>query len=485
VPGEEKSKNAGEGTEKMAELLFNYDNALFSKVGKDGIAVGDIDAKAGKAALAAFRPRVEDGTIGFPLMPDATKAAAEIMAYADTLRGEVDHILLVGIGGSALGAYALDIALRGPHPIQTPWGGAKKAAPQMVVLDNVDPGVVAAALENLDPKRTAIVVIAKSGGTAETLSTFLIAYEWLQHGTPKGMPGKHSGLSKSKARQRVIAVTDEHKGDLLAAAKQEKWKTFFVPGNVGGRFSVFSPVGLVPAALAGFDIVKLLKGAKKANKACWSEDLTVNKALASALIHYALDVKKGKKTEVVFSYSSYLWGSAFWYRQLWAESLGKRVDRQGKVIECGQTPVAALGVTDQHSQVQLYIEGPRDKMFTFWSVAKPRVDLKIPKEFSHLDAFGFLGGKKLNQLFEAERIATQAALAEYGRPSISWVLPSLDEFAIGEFFQTMEFQTAFAGELYGIDAFDQPGVELGKKLTYGLLGRKGFEEYAARFPKSK
>lgn len=463
----------------MAELQFTYENALASRVGNDGIAAADINAKTAKAALEAFRGRVESGEIGFPLLPEDAKTAAAITEFANDLRGEIDDVLLVGIGGSALGAYALDAGIRGPHPFQSVDG--RPAKPRLVVLDNVDPGVVAAALESLNPKRTAVCVIAKSGGTAETLSTFLIVYDWLLNGSPNGLARKGAGFgAAAKARSRVIAVTDANKGDLLAMAKQEQWPLFHVPANVGGRFSVFCPVGLVPAALAGIDLRKLLRGARTANERCWSKDLNDNLAMQSALVHHALDVKKGKKTEVVFSYSSYLWGTAFWYRQLWAESLGKRVNRAGEVVEVGQTPVAALGVTDQHSQVQLYMEGPRDKMITFWDVKKPRVDLRIPKEFAQFDSCKFLGGKKLNDLFRAERIATEAALTEAGRPNCRWTLPQVDEATLGEFFQTLEFQTAFAGELYGINAFDQPGVELGKKLTYGLLGRKGYEEYAAR-----
>lgn len=468
----------------MAELQFTYENALAARVGKDGIASTDINLKAAEAAQEAFRGRVESGTIGFPLLPDDTKTAAAITEFADDLRGQVDDILLVGIGGSALGAYALDVAIRGPHPVQTL--GGKPAKPRLVVLDNVDPGVLASALESLNPKRTAVCVIAKSGGTAETLSTFLIVHDWLLHGSPKGLARKGAGFgSAAKARSRVVAITDANKGDLLAMAKQEQWPLFHVPSNVGGRFSVFCPVGLVPAALIGIDLKKLLHGARTANERSWSKDLSRNHAMTSALLHHALDTKRGKKTEIVFAYSSYLWGAAFWYRQLWAESLGKRVNRAGEVIEAGQTPVAALGVTDQHSQVQLYMEGPRDKMITFWDVAKPRVDLRIPKEFGKFDSCKFLGGKKLNDLFRAERIATEAALTEYGRPNCRWTLPQVDETSLGEFFQVLEFQTAFAGELYGVDAFDQPGVELGKKLTYGLLGRKGYEEYAAKVKGNK
>jgi glucose-6-phosphate isomerase len=297
------------------------------------------------------------------------------------------------------------------------------------------------------------------------MSTFMIVREWLI-----GAVGK-------RARGQMVAITDAKKGDLLAIAKDEQYPLFFIPENVGGRFSVLSPVGLVPAALIGLDIQRLLRGAREANALCWSEQLDANPALASAVVHHALDTRRRKSIEVVFAYSSYLWGTAFWYRQLWAESLGKRVDRQGRVVEAGQTPVAALGVTDQHSQLQLYAEGPRDKMISFWFVEKPRVDLRIPKEFAKYDSCRYLGGKALGALFAAEGAATEAALTQAGRPNCRWTLPQVDEYTVGAFLETLEFQTAFAGELYGVNAFDQPGVELGKKMTYGLMGRKGFEEF--------
>ncbi|MGE0406018.1 MAG: hypothetical protein AB7O65_06955, partial [Candidatus Korobacteraceae bacterium] len=202
-----------------------------------------------------------------------------------------------------------------------------------------------------------------------------------------------------------------------------------------------------------------------------------------AMVHYLLDQKRGKSIEVVFAYSSYLWGMAFWYRQLWAESIGKRYNRSGHEVFAGQTPVAALGATDQHSQLQLYMEGPRDKMVTFWAVDKPATDVRIPKDLSSYDSCGYLGGKSLWALLDAERRATEAALTEAARPNCRWTLPKVDEYNLGALLQMLEFQTAFAGELYGVDAFDQPGVELGKKLTYGLMGRKGFTEFAKKVRK--
>jgi glucose-6-phosphate isomerase len=455
-------------------IHFDYKNAMESAAGPEGLRAAELDRKTAREALEAFRVRAETGEIGFPALAEDRQAAAAIEEFAAGLRPQIADVLLVGIGGSALGAYAVDVALHGPYPLQS--GGARPlpgkaekrsrpARPRLIVLDNIDPGMVAAALEQLQPRRTAVCVVAKSGSTAETLATFLIVREWMIKALGR------------KARERIIAVTDPHQGDLLAIARQEQYPLFFLPPNVGGRFSVLSPVGLVPAALAGADLNELLRGARAANAQCWSPAWEDNAALASALVHHALD-RRGKSIEVVFAYSSYLWGAAFWYRQLWAESLGKAVRRDGAAVAAGQTPVAALGVTDQHSQLQLYIEGPRDKMITFWEVRRLRADLAIPRDLEQYDSCRYLGGKRLGRLFRAERIATQAALTRAGRPNCRWTLPAVDEYHLGAFFQILAFQTAFAGELYGINAFDQPGVELGKKMTYGLMGRKGYEDFA-------
>lgn len=454
-------------------IVFNYDNAMEARVGEHGLRPADLDQRSAAAAVEAFRKRVDSGEIGFPRVPEDRGVAQAVGEFAEDIRGAIDDVVIVGIGGSALGAYALDVAIRGPHPLQIAAkraanGGAREPRPRLVVLDNVDPGLIAAALERLNPKRTLLLVIAKSGSTAESLATFLIVREWL------------SDALGRRAREQIVAITDPHKGDLLAVAKEEKYPLFFVPPNVGGRFTVMTPVGLLPAALIGLDVGKLLRGAREATAVCWSTKLDENPALASAAIHHALDTKRKKSIEVVFAYSSYLWGAAFWYRQLWAESLGKAAHRDGTPAGVGQTPVAALGVTDQHSQLQLYMEGPRDKMITFWAVEKPRAELRIPRGFTKYEAFGYLGGKNLSSLFRAERIATEAALTQAGRPNCRWTLPRVDEYHLGAFLQMLEFQTAFAGELYNVNAFDQPGVELGKKLTYGLMGRKGFEEFAKK-----
>jgi glucose-6-phosphate isomerase len=450
-------------------IQFDEKNLLAGMVGKaNGFTRPEFERSQSKAlkALKSFQKLSDEGRYGFPHLPFQKQTLKSIAEYAGSVRGGYDTVCVVGIGGSALGAWALDCGIRGPHPVQ---GAFTPERPRLVILDNVDPAFTGAALDSMDPRKTLVVVIAKSGGTAETVSTFLIVREWMEQ-----------ALGADFA-QRIVAVTTEGKGDLFALAQAEGYKTFPVPVNVGGRFSVLSPVGLVPAALIGIDIAKLARGAAQMTRRCWLPDLDENIALRAALCHWLIWTRKAKPIHVAFPYANHLWGTAFWFRQLWAESLGKARNRAGETVHVGQTPVAALGTTDQHSQVQLYIEGPNDKVFTFWRVEKFASPGKIPARRFNLPAFDALAGKSLAKLLDAEQRSTAAALAEAGRPNCTVTLGRVDEEHLGAFLQMMEFQTAFMGELLNIDAFDQEGVELGKKYTYGLMGRKGFEQYREQF----
>jgi glucose-6-phosphate isomerase len=414
------------------------------------------------AALDGLQGIYDRGGQGFPGLPNQKGVANEIAHFASEVQGSYDTVCIVGIGGSALGAWALDCGLRGPHPIQ---GAFSASNPRLVILDNVDPVFTTQALASMNPKKTLLLPIAKSGSTAETVSTFLMTQAWMNEGAGK------------KAKDRIVVVTSEHRGELKELAASEGYRTFHIPENVGGRFSVLSPVGLLPAALIGIDIKKLCKGAAAVTASSWKPELKSNIALQSAFYHWLIWTKKKKTIQVAFPYSNRLWGTAFWFRQLWAESLGKAKDRKGKTIHIGQTPVAALGTTDQHSQVQLYMEGPNDKVFTFWSVAKPAAQGAIPKVKTGFESMDYLGGQTLAKLLDAERRATEAALTSQNRPNCHFILDKLDAEHLGAFLQTLEFQTAFVGEFLNINAFDQEGVELGKKFTYGLMGRKGFAEY--------
>ena len=436
---------------------------------KHGLTSQEVSAAkpAALGALAAVQKSVEKEAYGFPHLPFQTKLIREIVDYAKSVDGKYDTVCVVGIGGSALGAWALDCGLRGPHPVQKAFSTKN---PRLVILDNVDPVFVDSALASMNPSKTLVVPIAKSGATAETMSVFLIVHDWLKE-----------KLGGKKASARIAVVTSEDTGELKQFAIEHKLVTFHIPKNVGGRFSVLTAVGLVPAALAGLDIAAVCKGAAAMTKLCWMEDLEQNLALKSALLHWLIWTKKKKTIQVAFPYANRLWGAAFWFRQLWAESLGKEQNRNKRVVNVGQTPIAALGATDQHSQVQLYREGPNDKVYSFWAVGKWDEHGKIPKAKTGYESFDYLAGQNLAKLIDVERQATAASLTSAQRPNCTFTLDKMDAWHLGAFLQMFEFQTAFVGEMLEIDAFNQPGVELGKHYTFALMGRKGYDEYKTEF----
>jgi glucose-6-phosphate isomerase len=239
---------------------------------------------------------------------------------------------------------------------------------------------------------------------------------------------------------------------------------------------VLSPVGLFPAAAAAIDVEELVAGAAytdERGKAASAPGTDPALALAAALWRFA---NRGKRIVVVMPYCERLGATADWFCQLWAESLGKAVDRDGRTVEWGQTPLRALGPVDQHSQLQLWIDGPRDKVVLFVRVEEHGANLDLPPTYQDLDDVRYLGGRSLAELVNAEQRATELALAKCGRPSATIVLPELNAFTLGQLLYLLESATVAAGTLAGIDPFGQPGVEEGKRLTYGLMGRPGFEE---------
>jgi glucose-6-phosphate isomerase len=290
--------------------------------------------------------------------------------------------------------------------------------------------------------------------------------------------GKHS--------EHFIFTTDASKGELRTIESREKARCLTIPATVGGRFSVLSSVGLLSAAVTGVDIRALLNGAANVDRNQQMDrtgpvDPWKNPALLGAAYHYLLDVKKKKNIHIMYSYSHSLRDVADWFRQLWAESLGKRINKKGEVVHVGQTPEKSVGVTDQHSQVQLYVEGPFDKVITFLSVEQFDHDITIPQAFDDVEGLAYLGGKKLGDLFHYEEKATELVITQTGRPNCAIRVSKVTEETLGGLFFLLELQTAYIGELYDINTYDQPGVEQGKNFAYGLLGRKGYEERKKEF----
>lgn len=387
-----------------------------------------------------------------------------VKEYASMIKDRFENILVLGIGGSALGGIAVTEALLKPY-----WNllteERREGLPRIFFLDNIDPDAISSLLDILDLKKTLVNVITKSGSTAETMSQFMIVKDRLE---------KELG---DTYRYNFVATTDKKTGVLRQIAEQEGYKTFVVPDDVGGRFSVFSAVGLLPLALVGIDIDAIVNGVKDMDLALKNTDIRENIAAQNALIHYLMDTKKGKNLSVMMPYSSRLKYVSDWYVQLWAESLGKNKDKNGADVNIGPTPIKALGATDQHSQIQLYNEGPNNKVINFIRVEEFDTTLEIPRIFEYT-GIGYLGGKTINQLINAEADSTRVALSDYCRPTVTITLPKVDGYNVGQLLYMLEVQTAIAGELFNINTFNQPGVEQAKNYTYALMGRAGYEESA-------
>ncbi len=387
-----------------------------------------------------------------------------VKEFASMVRGRFDNILVLGIGGSALGGMAVTEALLKPY-----WNFLSKEErnnyPKIFFLDNIDPDSIAGLLDILDLKKTLVNVITKSGSTAETMSQYMII---------KDMMEKELG---DDYRKNIVATTDNRIGVLKQLADQEGYKTFIIPDDVGGRFSVFSAVGLLPMALVGIDVDKIMSGVKDMDLALKNTDIFQNIAAQGALINYLMDKKLGKNISVLMPYSSRLKFVTDWFVQLWAESLGKEYDRNGEKVNIGLTPIKAVGATDQHSLIQLFNEGPNNKLITFIRVDNFDNTLDIPNIFEYT-GIGYLGGKTINDLINAEADSTKVSLADYSRPTMTINIEKVDEYNIAQLLYMFEIQTAITGELYNIDAFSQPAVEQAKNYTYALMGRAGYEDSA-------
>jgi len=397
-----------------------------------------LDDRVGAAhdRIQTGRERDEFGyaSLNLPETTDPGTVRATVEPFTDA-----SAVLTVGIGGSALGAATISEAL-GP------------AEPAHHVLDNVDPEYVTRVLDELPLAETVVSVVSRSGTTAETLANFLVVRDAM---TEAGVDWTDQTI-----------VTTGEEGPLRDLADERGLPTLAVPDGVPGRFSALSAVGLVPAAIRGHDIEALLAGGRS-GAASLSDSLFECPAYAYGALAHALD-QRGATVTVMMPYAERLESFAEWFAQLWAESLGKSGG--------GQTPARALGVTDQHSQLQLYRAGRRDKLVTLVR-ARDRTERVIPD--TDIDALSYLGDAGLGELLDAEFEATEASLAAAGRPNVRIELDSLDAHALGELLYSMEAACILAGELAAVETFTQPAVEWGKRAARGLLGAGEFEESEA------
>jgi glucose-6-phosphate isomerase len=442
-------------------LRIDYTN-MMGDVVDGGIPAADWTAAANafRTAHAGFEKRRGAGELGFLALPGDNALHHQSIDFAAKRRGQFDDIVVLGIGGSALGPIALRTALLKPS-WNTLSSAERGGQPRLHVLDNVDPHTIASLLERIQLARTLFIVTSKSGGTAETMAQYLIVRERLSQ-------------SVDDVTQHLVFVTDPQKGALREIAKTDNIPVVDIPPAVGGRFSVLTPVGILPAALVGIDTAELLAGAADIATRCAGDDLAKNPGGVYATLQYLADTKLGRHIHVLMPYSDPLRDMADWFVQLWAESLGKHRTAGDKGV--GPTPMGALGATDQHSKVQLFMEGPGDKTVTFVAVDQGGTDLTIPKLHSDVKELGYLGGHNLGELLSIEQRATAGALARRGRPNMTIHLDRVDARHVGSLMMLLEIATIYAGEMYGVNPLDQPGVELGKQFTYAMLGRADAEQ---------
>ncbi|MDR1083436.1 MAG: glucose-6-phosphate isomerase [Deltaproteobacteria bacterium] len=452
-------------------LKVDYNNLTAQAVGSAGLApeeLNDLKASASEA-LNDVLSRHKKGDLPFMDLPLDEATARSCQRLADRSRRKCRDVVVLGIGGSALGTAAIYTAVKPLNYHRLP--EENRHWPRLSVADNIDPEGFQAVLENMDLEKTCFNVISKSGATAETMSQFMIIFDLLRR-----------KLGPEEIVNHLVVTTDPKNGVLRKIVKAHNLVSFEVPPGVGGRFSVLTAVGLVPLAMAGVNIKELLAGALSARED-GLKSFSSNIAALIAGLNWYMTTKKGRASLVLMPYADSLAKVADWFGQLWNESLGKARKLDGQPANSGQTAIKAVGATDQHSQLQLYMEGPSDKTVMFLGTEKFRKKQPIPDIFSEYPELAYLGGRNLGELLEFERKGTARALAENGRPNLTLTMPEIRARTIGYLIQTLELATVISGSLYGIDPLDQPGVELGKKFTYGLMGRPGFDDFLDRYNK--
>jgi len=418
-------------------------NGMFNTTSDKAVAASEL--KAIDSRFNSLREKIktwnDPETTTFLNLP-VTNGLADIKKLGQQILQQFSNTVVFGIGGSSLGGEMLVNTLgSGDHKVK--------------FYDNVDPTTLE-ALDKIQWKETCLLVISKSGNTAETLSQFLSV-----------LPTMNRILGKEGVQKHTIIITENEDGALYELGRRLQIPVVPHP-PIGGRFSVLTVVGLLPAYLGGVDVDAVVDGAHAMAQLCSHSDINTNPAFYNAALQY-LHAQLGRTLSVHMPYTDNLRMLIDWFRQLWAESLGK-IDADGNHM--GMTPVAAHGVTDQHSQLQLYLEGPDDKQVTFFSQSGvEHLGQTVPMEFEDIPAIAPLVGHTIGELFSAEFQATRETITRKGRPNRTISLHARDAFAIGEIIMLFEMETVAVAELMGIDPFDQPAVEESKVLTREYLSK--------------
>jgi glucose-6-phosphate isomerase len=419
---------------------------LAETVGSRGVTAGELDRDLARAkpALARLAQLRDDGSLPLLRLPARTDDLAALAPLVEEFRSRFAHVVVLGIGGSSLGGQTL-LALADQG------FGPRRGAPRVHFMENIDPASFAALFAALDPGRTGIIVISKSGSTAEPLAQLLVSLDWLRR-----------GLGTADIGDRVVAITEPKDNVLRRLARRHNMRVLDHDPEIGGRYAVLSNVGMLPALIAGLDAAALRQGAAAVLEATLGAPAPreAPPALGAAL-SVALAERRGIRQSVLMPYVDRLASFGLWFRQLCAESLGK----DGK----GTTPIRAMGAVDQHSQLQLYLAGPPDKMFTLVVLDVAGEGERMAPDLADDRELAYLAGKTMGDLLAAEQRATAASLIGNGRPTRLFQLKRLDEQSLGALLMHFMLETMIAADLLGVDAFDQPAVEEGKVLARQYL----------------
>jgi glucose-6-phosphate isomerase len=433
-------------------------NGVFAPaIGSDGIAAGELDGL--RPELERVRTlmgsRRTEGGLPFADLPYRTADLKEIKARAEQARQDFDTLVVLGIGGASLGAEALTGALVDP----------RVPGVQVVVADSIDPTAIQALLASVDLRRTLFNVVSKSGDTAETMARFLIVRDRLMR-----------ELGAVDYKRHLLVTTEKERGSLRQIVNDEGFPSLPAPADVDGRFAALSAMGLFPAAVAGVDIDEIVAGAAAIDeRSRRATEALADPPLALGGVLWPLATHRGARIVVLMSYSERLAALAEWFSQLWVGSLGKATDRTNRRVDWATNAIRARGSADQHSHLELFLEGPKDKVVLFVRVEDHGDTITVPAAYQDIDEVACLGGQSLGAILNAEHTATQFALATHGRPSLTINLPAVSPYTVGQLVYLLELATVSTGYLADIDPFGQRAIDDAKALTYALLGRSGAE----------
>jgi glucose-6-phosphate isomerase len=432
----------GGSIEDRVMIEIHFANMMEDVIGEKGISIGQIEGLRDKIAEAhkQIRDRKWRELAFLDLVDQDT---ARIKKLAVRVKETSEDFLLLGIGGSATGPRAIVDALKPMHNYLS--------SPRIFIYDNSDPRTLNSLLSVLDLPKTTVNVVTKSGSTAETISSFMILWDRMQRAVGKDAPG------------RFIITTDPHKGFLRKIAGDYGIETLAIPSGVVGRHSVLSPAGLLLSEVAGIDSDELLRGAADIIARCANAELWENPAYVLAALLYLMKSAEGRGINVIMPYADGFDSLSHWCCQLWAESLAK--------LGCGLTPYPSVGTKDQHSQLQLWMEGPEDKVVLFIRIDDYGSDIVIPRVFTEVKELDYLAESTLSELMQTAMSSTETVMAGESKPNLTLSIPTVDAYHVGQLFQFLEITTTVIGFLFGINPFNQPWIDTEKDNILTMIGK--------------